>query len=85
MTARVGIGRPLASASLVPQVGDPADLLLLHDNYDVQSAVCNPSYTRTTIKAGRVVARRERRTWFFNTNTNTNPSGSETSNPLPGP
>ncbi|EJD41751.1 Metallo-dependent hydrolase [Auricularia subglabra TFB-10046 SS5] len=37
-------------------VGMPADLILLHENRTVQDAALNPSESRTTIKAGRVVA-----------------------------
>ncbi|KIP08912.1 hypothetical protein PHLGIDRAFT_116778, partial [Phlebiopsis gigantea 11061_1 CR5-6] len=55
--AKRAIGQ--AAPALVPQPGDAADFVLLHDNRDVQSAACDPSYTRTTIKAGRIVARRK--------------------------
>ena len=56
MCAKSAIG--LAGPALVPLPGDEADFVLLHDNHDVQSATCDPSYTRTTIKSGRIVARR---------------------------
>jgi len=35
---------------------DPADLLLVHGNNSVQSLVLNPTYERTVIKNGKVVA-----------------------------
>lgn len=71
MNARAAIGMTPArtlfpsSQALVPRVSDPADFVLLHDNTDVQSAACNPSFSRTTIKAGRVVSRRETRVWHL--------------------
>ncbi|GJE98279.1 cytosine deaminase-like protein [Phanerochaete sordida] len=55
--ARVATGNASPS-SLFPQVGDVADFVVLHDNPSVQDAACNPCYDRTTIKNGRVVARR---------------------------
>ena len=64
--SRTAIGeKGSAGLSLVPRVGDPADFVLLHENHDAQSAACSPSYTRTTIKAGRVVSCRESRTWHL--------------------
>ncbi|KIJ51873.1 hypothetical protein M422DRAFT_58789 [Sphaerobolus stellatus SS14] len=44
--------------SLLVQKGDPADLVLIHGCSNVQDLVLSPSYERTTIKAGRVVASR---------------------------
>ncbi|KLO12194.1 Metallo-dependent hydrolase [Schizopora paradoxa] len=42
--------------SILPTSGRPADFVILHDNSDIQSAVLSPSYSRTTIKGGRVVS-----------------------------
>ncbi len=44
--------------TLLPTPGQPANFVILHDNPDVQSAVLSPCYSRTTIKDGKVVARR---------------------------
>lgn len=49
----------------MPRVGDRADFVLLHDNNNLQSAACDPCYTRTTIRAGRVVARRVSHVWHL--------------------
>ena len=48
-----------AGTALIPHAGDAADFVILHDNEDIQSAACNPCYTRTTIKSGHIVARRQ--------------------------
>ncbi|KAI0801822.1 hypothetical protein BC629DRAFT_1591504 [Irpex lacteus] len=45
-------------SSLFPHVGQRANFVLLHGNDNVQSAVCNPCYDRTTIMDGRVVCKR---------------------------
>ncbi|KAI0055234.1 hypothetical protein BV25DRAFT_1815914, partial [Artomyces pyxidatus] len=44
--------------SLRPQCGDIADFVLLHDNDTLRDAALRPSYARTTIRAGIVVASR---------------------------
>ena len=44
--------------SLLPLQGQPADFVILHDNHDIQSAALSPCFSRTTIKGGKVVARR---------------------------
>ncbi|THH08891.1 hypothetical protein EW145_g2390 [Phellinidium pouzarii] len=44
---------------LIPQGGSPADFVILHGNHTLQSAVLDPSYDRTTIKSGKVVAWRK--------------------------
>ncbi|KAJ7175821.1 hypothetical protein C8R46DRAFT_1079631 [Mycena filopes] len=43
---------------------DRADFVLLHGTQDIQSAVLNPAYDRTTIRGGVVVARRHTTRWF---------------------
>ncbi|KAJ7644110.1 hypothetical protein FB45DRAFT_824055 [Roridomyces roridus] len=53
--------------SLTISPGDPADFVIVHDTPDLQAAVLSPSYDRTVIKAGKVVARRETTTWFAET------------------
>ncbi|KAJ3519450.1 hypothetical protein NM688_g9299 [Phlebia brevispora] len=65
VNARHAIGSGTAGTSLTPQVGDPADFVLLHDNGDVQAAACNPCFSRTTVKAGRIVSRREGHCWHL--------------------
>lgn len=64
-TAREAIGEPARHRALMPQVGDPADFVVLHGNDSVQSAVCSPAVARTTVKAGRVVSRRRVETTFL--------------------
>ena len=49
--------------SLLPVVGSPADFVVLHGNHNIWSAVLDPSYERTTVKAGRVVAWRKASQW----------------------
>jgi hypothetical protein len=43
--------------------GDPADFVLLYNCDSVQKAVLNPGFKRTTISAGKIVARRLARRW----------------------
>ncbi|KAL5519955.1 hypothetical protein ACEPAG_1615 [Sanghuangporus baumii] len=45
--------------SLIPSIGSSADFVILHENQSLQSAVLEPCFSRTTIKNGRVVAKRE--------------------------
>ncbi|TFY74121.1 hypothetical protein EWM64_g9891 [Hericium alpestre] len=59
----IGLRQPAASKSLSISQGDPADFVILHENSSVRSAVLNPCYTRTTIRAGRVVAYRRAERW----------------------
>jgi len=67
-TARRAIGEPLSPIPrqnpLVPQIGDSADFVLMRGNTDVQSAACNPSHDRTTVKQGRIVAERTSKRWL---------------------
>jgi len=51
-------------ASLFPAKGDAADFVLLHENDSLYSAALNPSYTRTVIKNGEVVATRRADKWI---------------------
>ncbi|KAJ3564567.1 hypothetical protein NP233_g8212 [Leucocoprinus birnbaumii] len=51
-------------ADLFPTRGDPADFVVLHENQSLRSAALHPSFNRTTIKAGRVVARRSKWRWI---------------------
>ncbi|KAJ7288366.1 hypothetical protein C8J57DRAFT_1279966 [Mycena rebaudengoi] len=43
---------------------DPADFVILHGTPDLQAAALNPSYERTTVRSGVVVARRRVSKWF---------------------
>ena len=64
-TARKAIGiNPDSNGSLFPAIGSPADFVILHKNKTVQSAALNPSYDRTTIKDGLVVATRTGSCWI---------------------
>jgi hypothetical protein len=51
-------------ADLFPTTGDPADFVVLHDNTDLRSVALHPSFDRTTIKDGRMVARRRKWRWI---------------------
>lgn len=42
-----------------------ADFVLLHENDTLHSAALNPSFSRTTIRHGQVVARRVAQTWIL--------------------
>lgn len=63
ITARVAIGaRGPTSLTLTP--GDTADFVLLHENDSVSSVTLNPSYARTVIKDGQIVAARRVNKWI---------------------
>ncbi|KAH9480297.1 hypothetical protein JR316_0006895 [Psilocybe cubensis] len=49
---------------LTPSIGDTADFVILHKRASLQSAVLNPPFERTTIKAGRVVACKRGAAWL---------------------
>lgn len=51
--------------SLFPTEGDPADFVILHGAESLQSAVLYPSFDRTTIHSGVVVARRWTHSWLL--------------------
>ncbi|KAI0372165.1 Metallo-dependent hydrolase [Pilatotrama ljubarskyi] len=53
------------SLSMTPTRGAPADFVLLHENDTLHSAALNPSFSRTTIRHGQVVARRVAQTWIL--------------------
>jgi len=61
-TARQAIGAT-SFQGLMPQIGDPAEFVILHENDSLQSVVCNPGYDRTTIYRGEVVAKRSSTNW----------------------
>ncbi|EPT05239.1 hypothetical protein FOMPIDRAFT_125332 [Fomitopsis schrenkii] len=63
ITARVAIAAR-GPTSLTPIAGDPADFVLLHENDSVSSAALNPSYARTVIKDGQIVAARHADKWI---------------------
>ncbi|PPR01742.1 hypothetical protein CVT24_001562 [Panaeolus cyanescens] len=67
ITSKRAIGVQDVPTSLVLTVGDPADFVILHRNESLQSAVLNPSYDRTTIKTGNMVASRRSVRWLLNT------------------
>ncbi|KAI0269776.1 hypothetical protein BC834DRAFT_863300 [Gloeopeniophorella convolvens] len=60
--AAIGLGGD--GAGLVIREGQTADFVLLHDNNTVQSAVLRPSYARTTIRNGAVIAKRRVSRWL---------------------
>ncbi|KAI8969640.1 Metallo-dependent hydrolase [Trametes punicea] len=51
--------------SMTPTPGTLADFVLLHDNDTMHAAALNPSFSRTTIRRGQVVARRVAQTWIL--------------------
>ena len=62
-TSKRAIGLPEVSSTLVPSQGDRADFVILHNSQSAQQAVLSPSYDRTTIRGGKVVAGRKSTTW----------------------
>ncbi|KAK7056825.1 hypothetical protein VNI00_002542 [Paramarasmius palmivorus] len=58
VTSKLAIGEENSPSDLSPQIGQPADFVILHGTSTLSQAVFNPSYDRTTIKGGIVVARR---------------------------
>ncbi|EIN12834.1 Metallo-dependent hydrolase [Punctularia strigosozonata HHB-11173 SS5] len=58
IASKHAVGEADVPAGLAPQVADRADFVILHDNDSVQSAALSPSYARTTIKSGTLVAQR---------------------------
>ncbi|KAI0720495.1 Metallo-dependent hydrolase [Cerioporus squamosus] len=66
--ARLAIGgfhKGSPPISLTPSPGGIADFVLLHDNDSLHSAALNPSFSRTTIRHGTVVARRIQQSWIL--------------------
>ncbi|OSD07218.1 Metallo-dependent hydrolase, partial [Trametes coccinea BRFM310] len=62
---------PYPYLSMTPTPGTPADFVLLHENDSVHGAALNPSFSRTTIRHGVVVARRVAQTWVLPVRTPT--------------
>ena len=55
--AKAAIGLPTTSR-LDVQVGDTADLVVLHENSGAHNAALSPGFERTTVKGARLVAQR---------------------------
>ncbi|KAF7314243.1 hypothetical protein MKEN_00896800 [Mycena kentingensis (nom. inval.)] len=64
LTCKEAIASPNIANDLSLSVGDPADFVILHSSPDLASAVLNPSYDRTTVRHGVVVARRRTERWI---------------------
>ncbi|KAI9058364.1 hypothetical protein FKP32DRAFT_1680781, partial [Trametes sanguinea] len=62
---------PYPHLSMTPTPGTPADFVLLHENDSMHGAALNPSFSRTTIRRGVVVARRVAQTWVLPVRTPT--------------
>ena len=69
LNARLAIGgyhpKGAPHLSLTPAPGALADFVLLHDNDSLHAAALNPSFARTTIRHGAVVARRVQHSWIL--------------------
>ncbi|KAI0770295.1 Metallo-dependent hydrolase [Fomes fomentarius] len=68
LNARLAIGgfhKGSPAMSLTPSPGMVADFVLLHDNDSLHAAALNPSFSRTTIRHGTVVARRIQQSWIL--------------------
>ncbi|KIK69562.1 hypothetical protein GYMLUDRAFT_33937 [Collybiopsis luxurians FD-317 M1] len=63
ITSKLAIGLERPPLELYPQEGDLADFVILHGTKTLQQAVLNPAYDRTTIRYGRIVARRRAKKW----------------------
>ncbi|KAH7909903.1 hypothetical protein BJ138DRAFT_1088682 [Hygrophoropsis aurantiaca] len=50
-------------SELVPQIGDLADFVIVHEARRWQSTVLNPTFDRTTVYRGRIVAQRKAQRW----------------------
>ncbi|KAJ7670240.1 hypothetical protein B0H17DRAFT_1162189 [Mycena rosella] len=64
LTSKRAIGQSSISTDLYVSPNDPADFVILHGTPNLQSAALNPSYDRTTIYRGVIVARRHTSKWF---------------------
>ncbi|KAF7365249.1 Metallo-dependent hydrolase [Mycena venus] len=69
LISKRAIGQKDVHQDLCITTDDPADFVILHDSPDLRSAALNPSYDRTTIRAGIVVARRQTSRWFADVTT----------------
>ncbi|KAJ7675862.1 hypothetical protein DFH06DRAFT_1170790 [Mycena polygramma] len=67
LTSKRAIGQKDIHQDLCVATDDPADFVILHDSPNLQSAVLQPSYDRSTILGGVVVARRQTSKWFADT------------------
>ncbi|KAH9891652.1 Metallo-dependent hydrolase [Cubamyces lactineus] len=56
---------PFPFQSMTPTPGAPADFVLLHENDSMHAAALRPSFARTTVRQGRVVACRVARAWIL--------------------
>ncbi|KAI0632129.1 Metallo-dependent hydrolase [Trametes polyzona] len=68
LTARLaveGAHKGAPPPSITPARGMRADFVLLHENDTLHGAALNPSFSRTTIRRGQVVARRVAQTWIL--------------------
>lgn len=65
LTSKRAIGENEVYMDLLPTEGGPADFVILHGTETLLSAVLHPSYDRTTIRAGVIVARRTSNRWFL--------------------
>ncbi|PCH40093.1 Metallo-dependent hydrolase, partial [Wolfiporia cocos MD-104 SS10] len=72
LNSRAAIGAATPK-SLIPAKGDKADFVLLHGNESLYFAALNPSFSRTTIKNGRVVAKRRASRWILESQSNGHP------------
>ncbi|THV05297.1 Metallo-dependent hydrolase [Dendrothele bispora CBS 962.96] len=66
----IGLGPDQVNAqsqgqSLSPAPGSPADFVILHNTRTLRDAVLNPSYDRTTIYQGQIVAKRTSDKWVL--------------------
>ncbi|KAJ7505345.1 hypothetical protein B0H11DRAFT_2154184 [Mycena galericulata] len=67
LTSKMAIGQRDVHRDLCISINDPADFVILHGTPNIQAAVLNPSYDRTTIRAASIVARRQTSKWFADT------------------
>jgi hypothetical protein len=58
VTSKRAIGQTNVPSSFFPVQNDPADFVIVHEANTIQQVVLNPGYDRTTINAGKVVAKR---------------------------
>ncbi|KAJ6613336.1 hypothetical protein B0H10DRAFT_2165380 [Mycena sp. CBHHK59/15] len=64
LTSKRAIAQKEIHRNLCISVDDPADFVVLQETPSLQFAALNPSYDRTTIRAGIVVAERRTSRWF---------------------
>jgi len=66
LTSKRAIAQKTVHEDLCVTINDPADFVILHGTHNLVSAVLCPTYDRTTIRAGVVVAKRHATKWFAN-------------------